>query len=202
MWEACMPMNNNWCYHKGDHNWKSPKMIAEMLRKAAAGRGNLLLNVAPKGDGSIPAPAVDILQKVGQWLKVNGEAVYGSDRFEYDLRERNAERSDWTFHGGFTARGNQFYLHIHSWPGDSFVICGLACSVKKVINLETGQEYRFSQDGGKLSVSGLPEEYDTTMPVVLKFETKGPPCIYKTGGLRNPRVPHCRYDPLPSEIVH
>ena len=196
-----MPMNNNWGYHTRDHNWKSPKIIAEMLRKAAAGRGNLLLNVGPKGDGSIPQPAVDILKKVGGWLKVNGEGIYASDRFEYDLRERGEERSDWTSHGGFTARGKQFYLHIHSWPGSSFVICGLECRVNRVSNLGTGEEYKFSQDGGKLTVFNLPDEVETTMPVVMKFETNETPCIYKSGGLGNPRVPHCRYDPLPSEVM-
>lgn len=201
MWEACMPMNNNWGYHKGDHNWKNPKIIAEMLRKAAAGKGNLLLNVAPMGNGSIPQPAVDILDRIGTWLKVNGEAIYDSDRFEFDLRERGNERSDWIFHGGFSARGNQFYLHVHSWPGSTLTICGLECNVKKVVNLETGEEYGFNQSGGKLVVSNLPEECVSDMPVVLKFETQDPPCIYKTGGHRNPTVPHCRYDPLPSEIA-
>ena len=200
-WEACMPMNHNWCYHPGDNNWKSPKQIAEMLRKAAAGRGNLLLNVAPKGDGSIPQTAVDILDEVGRWLKVNGEAVYCSDRFDYNLRERDNERADWTYHGWFTASGNQFYLHVHSWPGSVMTLCGLECTVTKVSNLATAESYEFKQEGGKLVVSNLPEECDTTMPVVLKFQTKEPPCVYKTGGWRNPTVPHCRYDPLPSEIV-
>ena len=201
MWEAVMPMNNNWCYHKGDHNWKSPKTIAEMLRKAAAGQGNLGLNVAPKGDGSIPEATVEILDRVGAWLKVNGEAIYGTDRFEYDLRERGDRRSDWTFHGEFTARGNQFYLHVHSWPGAVLTLCGLECTVTRVTDLERGTAYTFNQTDGTLVVSGLPDEVDTVMPVVLKFETEDQPCIYKTGGHRNPTAPHCRYDPLPSELV-
>jgi alpha-L-fucosidase len=201
MWEAPMPMNNNWCYHKGDHNWKSPKTIVEMLRKTAAGQGNLALNVAPKGDGSIPEAAVEILDRIGAWLKVNGEAIYGTDRFEYNLRERGDGRSDWTFHGEFTARGNQFYLHVHSWPGAVLTLCGLECTVTRVTDLESGTVYTFNQVDGKLVVSGLPDEVDTVMPVVLKFETEDRPCIYKTGGHRNPTVPHCRYDPLPSELV-
>ncbi len=201
MWEACMTMNNNWGYHSGDNNWKSPKQIAEMLRKAAAGQGNLLLNVGPMGDGSIPQTSVDILNNVGEWLKINGESIYATDRFEYNLRERDNERADWGFHGGYSARGNQFYLHVHSWPGSVLTICGLECTVKKVSNLGTGESYNFNQKDGKLVVTNLPEEYDTTMPVVLKFETKEQPCIYKSGGWRNPKVPHCRYDPLPSEIV-
>ena len=153
------------------------------------------------GDGTIPQTAIDILNKVGQWLKVNGESIYATDRFEYNLREMDNERSDWGFHGWYTAGGNQFYLHIHSWPGSVLTICGLECTVKKVSNLKTGESYNFNQTDGKLVVSNLPEEYDTTMPVVLKFETREQPCIYKTGGWRNPKVPHCRYDPLPSEIV-
>lgn len=202
MWEACMPMNNSWCYHRGDHDWKTPKMIVEMLQHAAAGRGNLLLNVAPKGDGSIPHTAVDILNKAGQWLRVNGEAIYASERFDYNLRERNGERSDWVYHGGFSARGNQFYLHVHRWPGSSLCFCGLECTVKKVVNLATGQEYKFTQNDGKVVVTDMPEDYDTTMPVVLRFETNEPPCMYKTGGRRNPKVLSCHYDAIPSEIKH
>ena len=201
MWEACIPTNNNWSYHPNDHNWKSPKQIAGMLRKAAAGQGNLALNVGPKGDGSIPQVAIDILDEVGKWLKINGEAIYDTDRFEFDLRERNNERSDWSFHGDYTARGNNFYLHVHSWPGTELIICGLECTVKAVRNLSTGREYRFDQAGGKVVVKPLPEEEDTTMPVVIEFETNEPPCIYKCGGWRNPKVPHCRYDPVPSELI-
>ena len=44
MWEACMTLNDNWGYHRGDDNWKPPKEVAEMLREVAAGAGNLLLN--------------------------------------------------------------------------------------------------------------------------------------------------------------
>ena len=202
MWEACMTLNNNWGYHKGDGNWKSPKAVAMMLAQAAAGAGNLLLNVGLEGDGSIPRESINILDRVGEWLAKNGEAVYDSERFEYNLRERNDERSDVSNHGIYTARGNNFYLHVHSWPGSTLVISGLECTVKEVTNLADGTKYNFEQNDGVISVGGLPSEYDTSMPVVLGFETSGTPCIYRTGGHRNPKVPHCRYDPLPSEIQH
>ena len=55
---------------------------------------------------------------------------------------------------------------------------------------------------GVVHITGLPETMDMTMPVTLKFKTNGVPSIYRTGGLRNPNVPHCRYDPLPSDIAH
>ncbi len=81
------------------------------------------------------------------------------------------------------------------------MICGLECGVNRVSNLGTGEGYEFSQDGGKLTVFDLPDEVDTTMPVVIKLETNETPCIYKSGGYQNPRVPHCHYDPVPSEVI-
>ena len=43
---------------------------------------------------------------------------------------------------------------------------------------------------------------DTSMPAVIRFRTKDRPMIYLSGGSREPGVPHCRYDPLPSDIKH
>jgi alpha-L-fucosidase len=197
MWEACMTLNNSWGYHQGDHNWKSAKTVAGMLQQVAAGAGNLLLNVGPRGDGAIPPASVEILNQVGAWLRVNGEAVYDSERFEVDAHRREAGRSDWTHHGLFMARGNNFYLHLHSWPGATLTITGVECAVREVRMLATGQPCAFRQEGGKVVVSGLPDEYDTAMPVVMHFATADPPRIYRSGGHRDPRVAHCRYDPLP-----
>jgi alpha-L-fucosidase len=202
MWEACMTLNNNWGFHAGDHNWKSPKDVAEMLRKVAAGCGNLLLNVGPRGDGSIPEETIQILDKVGAWLKTNGRAIYGSDRFEFDLRSRGNGRSDWTHHGLFTANGNAFYMHIHSWPGRELVLTGLECKVSGVNCLATGRKCDFSQNGGKLIVTGLPDNVEGSMPVVLEFLTTGSPCIYRTGGYKDPQVAHCHYDPVSSDMLN
>jgi alpha-L-fucosidase len=201
MWEACMTLNDHWGYHHGDDNWKSPRTVAGMLQKVAAGAGNLLLNVGPRGDGSIPERSVHVLDAVGQWLDDNGEAVYGSERFEFNLRERRpGDRSDFTAHGRFTARGNAMYLHVTSWPGEKLAITGLECTVTGVSHLASGQSYAFEQNGGKIVVT-LPETMDTSVPVVLKFETSDTPSLYRTGGYRNPTVPHCRYDPVPSDIA-
>lgn len=201
MWEACMTLNNNWGYHAGDHNWKGPKEVAGMLQRAAAGAGNLLLNIGPAGDGSIPQPTLDVLDRVGAWLGENGEAVYGSERFLMDLRERGNERSDWNHFGGLTARGNAFYLHIVNWPGSELVLSGLECKVTDVSFLAGNRPCAFTQEGGRLRVTGLPAEADTSMPVVMRFRTADRPCIYRSGGYRNPRVPHCRYDPVQSDLA-
>ena len=198
-WEGCMTLNNSWGFHRGDHNWKTAKTVASMLQQVAAGAGNLLLNVGPRGDGSIPAPTIDILNQTGAWLKVNGEAIHGSERFRLNLRERGDERADWTHHGGFTAHGNAFYLHVANWPGTELVITGVECRVTEV-SILGGETYPFTQQERKVRVTGLPADPRSTMPVVIRFRTADRPVIYRSGGYRDPAVAHCRYDPCPSDL--
>src|SRR5262249_15888345 len=63
-------------WRAADHRWKSSEQIVRALVVCAAGAGNLLLNVGPKGDGSLPEPAVRLLDAVGDWLAVNGASIY------------------------------------------------------------------------------------------------------------------------------
>lgn len=78
-WEACMTVGNRWGYHCEDHlNFKSPETVILQLQECAAKGGNLLLNIGPKADGSIPEGIVEVFKRVGAWMQVNGEAVYES----------------------------------------------------------------------------------------------------------------------------
>ena len=200
-WEACITLNDHWGYHRGDDNWKSPKEVTEILRKCSAGHGNLLLNIGLRGDGSLPEEAVECLDRVGDWLRVNGEAVFGTDRFDFSLRESHKGQADWAHSGQFTASSNNFYWHIRCWPGSTLCLNGVRCMVTEVTDLSTGRKHPFSQDGERIRVEGFPEEVDTSMPVVIRFRTAEKPLLYLCGGCREPKVPHCRYDPLPSDIV-
>ena len=78
-WEACMTIGNRWGYHRDDFlNYKSPEKIILQLQECAAKGGNLLLNIGPKADGSIPEGQIEVFKRVGAWMKVNGESVYES----------------------------------------------------------------------------------------------------------------------------
>ena len=77
-WETCMTMNNTWGYQSFDNNWKSPETLIHMLIDIASKGGNYLLNVGPTAAGEIPPPSIDRLKRVGAWLKINGEAIYGT----------------------------------------------------------------------------------------------------------------------------
>jgi alpha-L-fucosidase len=202
-WEACITLNNNWGYHRGDHDWKSPGQVVDMLATVAADRGNLLLNVGPRGDGSIPQPTTDILLAVGDWLKRCGECIFDTDRFTYGLQERGDHRGDWCHHGPFTARGNNLYLILRRWPGSEFAIGGLECKALAMTLLGAEQmNVQFKQTGDRIAITGLPENPTDPVCPVLRIECDRSPSMYLTGGMRIPKVPHPPYDPCPSDLAH
>lgn len=199
-WEACITLNNNWGFHRGDEEWKTPAQAIDMLITCAQGKGNLLLNIGPRGDGSVPQASVQVIREVGRWLEQNGAAIYDTELFTWDLRERGAHRSDWNHHGPLTCKGNDLYQFVRRWPGNQLVIGGLECQVQSVTNLATGESYAFEQQNGRLVVSGLPDEPPALCPV-LRLSCDHPPVIYQCAGMRVPRVDHPHYDPCESDIA-
>ena len=68
VWEANLTLNDNWSYHPFDQNWKSPQQVMQLLLQAARNCGNLVLNVGPRGDGSIPEQYAAVFGQIGAWL--------------------------------------------------------------------------------------------------------------------------------------
>ena len=78
-WESCMTLGNHWGFNRNDAAaYKTPQRLIRTLEQCAAFGGNLLLNVSPRGDGSLPEKAIDHFRRIGKWMAVNGEAIYGS----------------------------------------------------------------------------------------------------------------------------
>ena len=75
-WETVGTMNNSWGYKSYDIDWKLPQEVLFWVIDIASKGGNYMLNVGPKGDGTLPQENVEILSEVGDWLGVNGEAIY------------------------------------------------------------------------------------------------------------------------------
>ena len=76
-WETCMTLGDSWSYTPND-NYKPARDVVHMLVDIVAKGGNYLLNVGPQPDGQLPAEAVQRLQEIGAWMKINGEAIYAS----------------------------------------------------------------------------------------------------------------------------
>jgi alpha-L-fucosidase len=199
-WEACITTNRSWCWHRGDRDWKTPWQVLEMVNTVSRQRGNLLLNIGPRGDGSIPAQVKRLLTTVGEWIGQNSDAVYGTDMFTLDYHERGEHRSEWVYHGPFTAKGNSLYLWVRRWPGPELAVGGFQCNVRSVTLPAFGLSPTFRQEGERVVVSGLPATPPDRLCTLVRFECDRPPALYMCAGLTTPRVAHPHYDPCPSDL--
>ena len=80
-WETPGTLNNTWGYKSYDNDWKSLDEMLFWIVEIASKGGNYLLNVGPDGNGVIPEASVKILKEIGAWMKINGEAIYGTNRW-------------------------------------------------------------------------------------------------------------------------
>jgi len=77
-WELCLTTNNNWGYRPSDTSWKSPDEIIRIYTEVLGMGGNLLLDIGPRADGTIPEQQVEILKTLGRFNRKHAEAVYGT----------------------------------------------------------------------------------------------------------------------------
>ncbi len=76
-WELCMTTNDSWGFHH-DNNWKTPYEIITIFVDVVANGGNLLLDMGPKEDGTIPEEQINVFKELGAWNKKNGEAIFNT----------------------------------------------------------------------------------------------------------------------------
>lgn len=169
-WEACMTFNGSWGYMPISPDWRSTREVIQLLNTAAAGGGNLLLNIGPAPDGSVPPEAIERLTAVGQWLEKYGEAVYG-------MVDRAQGRMEWMPTGGWTLKGNVAYFWCSRWPGEELAIGGLRVRVLRATLLANHQPVAFEQTENRLVLKGLPERQPDPIAgiSVIKLECDAPP---------------------------
>ena len=166
-WETCMTMNGTWGYKSYDHNYKTPETLIRNLLDIASKCGNFLLNVGPTDLGEFPQESVDILAKMGQWMKVNGEAVYGTKASPWGLFEwgRCTKKE--------TKNGTALYFSVFNWPTDGKLsIPGLKNGVSSASLLATGTKLRTSGSSVGLTII-LPAKAPDPIASVIKVEVKG-----------------------------
>ena len=109
-WEACMTTNDSWGFKKSDNNWKSTEALIHNLVDSAAKGGNYLLNLGPDAEGRIPEAGQECFREIGNWLKINGAAIYGSRPLpEYSEGGKIRYTS--------SIDGRTIYAAVLQWPG-------------------------------------------------------------------------------------
>jgi alpha-L-fucosidase len=116
-----MTMNQSWGFTKGDNNWKSPEVLVNQLDEIASKGGNFLLNVGPTAEGEIPAQSVRNLKVVGDWLKINGEAIYGAGSSPLAMESKGTKEPAWRC----TIQPGKVYIHLLQWPAGQFTCTGI-----------------------------------------------------------------------------
>jgi alpha-L-fucosidase len=114
-WETCLTMNDSWGYVPDDTDYKSTRELVHTLCEIAGRGGNLLLNVSPRGDGSLPPEQVERLEGMARWWERHGEAIRGT----------SAGLEAWQFYGPSTRKGDTTYLFLLSRPYDTVTVRGV-----------------------------------------------------------------------------
>lgn len=173
-WETCMTMNDTWGFKSYDQNWKSTEVILRNLVDIASKGGNYLLNVGPTSEGLIPEPSVERLKAVGAWMKVNGDAIYGTTASPF-------KRLPW---GRCTKKvsGDEttLYLHVFNWPANGkLLVPGLKNSVASARLLAGSEPLKFSSSPEGVVVE-VPAEAPDKISSTVVLKIKGAPEIAAT----------------------
>lgn len=169
VWEACITMNNNWGYCETDRFYKPASMVVRKLVECVSKGGNLLINVGPDARGVIPLQSVEILEKVGVWMKSNSASIYNCSGAEI-------EKPDF---GRYTRNGNKVYCHVTENTVGPIPIFGIKGEdIKSARMLASGAELSLAGDWTTGNYDNafvtigpdpvLPDEIDTVIELTLK----------------------------------
>lgn len=180
-WELCMTMNDSWGYQHTDSNYKSPYILLRTFVDCLSNGGNLLLDIGPKEDGTIPEEQVAILKEFGRWTKKHKEAVY-------DTRAGIPAEH---FQGYTTLNkaGDILYLYLPYKPNGVVEVKGLVNKVNRVwvvgngamLSYKVYNKNYWSDVPGNLYID-VPEQVQDSQITVLAVLLDGPVKLYRGVG--------------------
>ncbi len=166
-WEACMTLNDNWGYHASDRNWKRAGDVLGMLLETRKSGGNLLLNVGPKADGTIPAETVAILREAGAWIRRHEEIFPGVDRSPFT----------WNNSSKLTVRGNTIYVNFEKVGPREMCVADIRNRVLSARHVGSGRAIPFEQrmNEGRLFLRELPGREEEPLVATIALAVEGKP---------------------------
>lgn len=146
--ETCQTMNRSWGYCSWDDNYKSSEELIRYLVRTAGKGANLLLNIGPKPDGTLPEEAVERLEAIGKWLGEYGETIYGTEG-------GIVPEQPW---GATTQKGDELFVHVLA-PQKEIVLPLAAHNILGAETFDGKEEIAFTHtpEGILLHLPEIPE---------------------------------------------
>ena len=174
VWETVDTTNDSWSFAWYDENWKAPKTILERLIATVARGGTYMLNIGPRGDGSVPERAAESLRAAGEWIRRYPQVVY------------NTAPSPWKHAlpwGDVTVKNNTLFLSVFKWPSSGKLhLPGLKTGIKsaKLLNGAKSEPLTHSTENGWTSFTlppKAPEKLVSVIQVNLQGKPEADPCF-------------------------
>jgi alpha-L-fucosidase len=171
-WQSPATVAHSWGFHSTDSEWKSTTTLLKSLINNVSLNGNLMLNIGPRADGSVPFEISQRMLEMGKWLKINGESIYGAETFDLDK-----DQHDW---GKITCKNNgenfRLYLHVFNWPfNKKLKLTGISDKPEKIYLLSDKQKssLQFSHSGPFIEIQLPALQPDPHISViVVEYEKK------------------------------
>ncbi len=154
-WETCMTMGNSWSYVPNDLYKPADELVEKLVDIVSKG-GNYLLNIGPSPEGELDSASYTRLQQIGAWIRVNGEAIYGSRKFTVFEEGENIRFTQ-------SKDGKTQYVFLFNFPGEKITLAKLPFSKKTTVTmLGSGKKLQWKQTANGVTI---------TIPAALKQTT-------------------------------
>jgi len=174
-WELCMTINDSWGFQQNDKEFKSPGQIIKIFAECLSKGGNMLLDIGPKADGTIPGEEVTVLKELGKWTRKHAEAVYGTE----------GGLPAGYFYGPSTISrdSTMLFLFIHGNPEGQVMLEGVRNKINRIYVVGNGTKLNWKEylkpywsNNAGLFFIDVPDtvldEYITVLAVVLDGKLK------------------------------
>lgn len=163
-WELCYTMNDSWGYQHFDHHYKTPNMIVRTLVDCISMGGNLLLDIGPKADGTIPTEQVQILKELGRWTSKHKDAIYGT--------RAGVQSRFWNDKNAFSKDGKTLYIYLDNVK-DKLVLQGLKTKPTSIKFVGNSDKIDYQYDDYTLELNLPTANFDPAVTVVaITFNEK------------------------------
>ena len=172
-WEECRGIGTSFGYNRAENldSYSGTEELIKILASTVSAGGNLLLDIGPASDGSIPVIMQQRLMDIGKWLDVNGEAIYGTRAFILSKKEEviNPETNKTIF---FTKKGDYLYIICLNWPKGDITLQGIKSQVNSAVLLGSARPARVKSSGTGVVIvppSLSPDDYQPAYVFKIKI---------------------------------